>query len=199
MRRPIKTAPGECLDFIDLVLGAQAFNVAFDLHLSLRKRIGVMAIFAVGAFTIIIAIIRLAVISSEVLEYGLTLPDVTWFTSKFSWTVIDPAVGCFVACMPIYSPLVKPLRHFRDCVSLVGVSWTRVTRSSNASRKGTTKIEDSNVDNFYLANCKPAGTREVTVARKSSSTNSRQELHPVPGTATAKRDFTREDHREKSW
>ncbi|KAF7935587.1 hypothetical protein EAE99_002567 [Botrytis elliptica] len=139
-----------------------------------------MAIFAVGAFITIVAIICLAVISSEVLEYGSALPDVTWFTSKFSWTVIDPA----------------PLRHVRDYVSLVGVSWTR---SSNASRKGTTKIEDSNADNFYLANYKPAGTREVTVARKSSSINSRQELHPVPGTVTVKRDFTREDHREDDW
>ncbi|KAF7930517.1 uncharacterized protein EAE98_004917 [Botrytis deweyae] len=155
-----------------------------------------MAIFAVGAFITIVAIICLAVISSEVLEHGSALPDVTWFTSKFSWTVIDPAVGCFVACMPTYSPLVKPLRHVRDYVSLVGVSWTR---SSNASRKGTTKIEDSNADNFYLANYKPAGTREVTVARKSSSINSRQELHPVPGTVTVKRDFTREDHREDNW
>ncbi|KAF7927446.1 uncharacterized protein EAE97_010121 [Botrytis byssoidea] len=144
-----------------------------------------MAIFAVGAFTIIIAIIRLAVISSEVLEYGPTLPDVTY-----------PAVGCFVACMPTYSPLVKPLRHVQDYVSLVSVSWTR---SSNASWKGTNKIEDSNADNFYLANYKPAGTREVTVARKSSSINSRQELHLVPGTVTVKNDFTREDHREDSW
>ncbi|TGO63400.1 hypothetical protein BCON_0013g00460 [Botryotinia convoluta] len=96
-------------------------------------------------------IIRLPVISSEVLDYGPTLPDVTY-----------PTVGCFVACMPTYSPLVKPLRHVRDYVSLVGVPWTR---SSNASRKGTTKIEDSNADNFYLANYKPASTREVTVAR----------------------------------
>ncbi|KAF7899595.1 hypothetical protein EAF00_003931 [Botryotinia globosa] len=146
--------------------------------------------------TITIAIIRLAVISSGVLEYGLTLPGVTWLKSKFSWTVIDPAVGCFLACMQTYSPLVKPLRHVWDYVSLVSVSWTR---SSNASRKGTTKIEDSNADNFYLANDKPTGKRKVTVARKSSSINSRQELHPVPGTVTVKKDFTREDHKEDSW
>ncbi|TGO29773.1 hypothetical protein BPAE_0011g00450 [Botrytis paeoniae] len=144
-----------------------------------------MAIFAVGAFTIIIAIIRLAVISSEVLEYGPTFPDVTY-----------PTVGYFVACMPTYSPLVKPLRRVREYVSLVGVSWTR---SSNASRKVTTKIEDSNADNFFLANYKPAGTGDVTVARKYSSINSRQELHPVPGTVIVKKDFTREDHREDSW
>ncbi|TGO71176.1 hypothetical protein BELL_0610g00060 [Botrytis elliptica] len=139
-----------------------------------------MAIFAVGAFITIVAIICLAVISSEVLEYGSALPDVTWFTSKFSWTVIDPAVGCFVACMPT--------DLFTTCQA-----------SETCSGLRTTKIEDSNADNFYLANYKPAGTREVTVARKSSSINSRQELHPVPGTVTVKRDFTREDHREDDW
>ncbi|KAF7881810.1 uncharacterized protein EAF02_006498 [Botrytis sinoallii] len=175
----------------DMCILTLPINAIYKLRLSLRKRIGVMAIFAVGAFTIIIAIIRLAVISSEVLEYGPTLPDVTWFTSKFSWTVIDPAVGYFVACMPTYSPLVKPLRHVRD--------YAYRGLVSNASRKGTTKIEDSNADNFYLANYKPAVTREVTVARKSSSINSRQELHPVPGTVTVKSDFTREDHREDNW
>ncbi|KAM3149460.1 hypothetical protein ABEW05_010264 [Botrytis cinerea] len=144
-----------------------------------------MAIFAAGAFTIIIAVIRLAVVSSEVLEYGPTLPDITY-----------SAVGCFVACMSTYSPLVKPLRHIPDYVSLMEVSWTR---SSNASRKGTTKIEDDNADNFSLANYKPASTREVIVARRSSSINSRQELHAVPGTVTVKRDFTREDQGGDSW
>ncbi|KAM0307243.1 hypothetical protein ACHAO8_010482 [Botrytis cinerea] len=119
-----------------------------------------MAIFAAGAFTIIIAVIRLAVISSEVLEYYPTLPDITYY------------------------------------VSLMEVSWTR---SSNASRKGTTKIEDDNADNFSLANYKPASTREVIVARRSSSINSRQELHAVPGTVTVKRDFTREDQGGDSW
>ncbi|THV53376.1 hypothetical protein BGAL_0052g00070 [Botrytis galanthina] len=156
--------PRECLEFIDLVLGAQAFNVAFDmciltlpinivykLHLSIRKRIGVVAIFAVGAL-----------VHKQVL--------------------MDSNRSCRRLLCGMYADL-----------------FTTCQASETCSGLRTTKIEDSNADNFYLANYKPAGTREVTVARKSSSINSRQELHPVPGTVTVKRDFTREDHREDSW
>lgn len=206
----IKSTPGHCLNFIDLVLGAQAFNVLFDiiililpisaiykLHLPRYKKLGVMAIFAVGAFTIIVAIIRIAVIASEVVEYGPNLPDVTWFTSKFSWTIMDPAVGCFVACMPTWWPLVKPLSRIGEYASLLRSTFSRstFTRSSDHTRHAT-QLEDSNEQNFYLANYKHPGLREVTVARHSGSFNSQQELNPVPGAVTVKKEFTQEEHKK---
>ncbi|TVY13954.1 Satratoxin biosynthesis SC1 cluster protein 4 [Lachnellula arida] len=206
----IKSTPGHCINFIDLVLGAQAFNVVFDivililpmravykLHLPLHKKLGVMAIFAVGTFTIVVAIIRIAVIASEVIEHGPTLPDITWFTSKFSWTIMDPAVGCFVACMPTWSPLIKPLARIGEYASLLQSTFARsiFTRSSNPSRNITTPGA-SNEQNFYLANYKRPTTREVTIGRQSGSFNSQQELNPIrgPKDVLVKKEFTREEY-----
>jgi hypothetical protein len=58
----LKKTPGHCINFIDLVIYAQACNIIFDmaililplreiykLQLSTLKKVGVMAIFAVGS------------------------------------------------------------------------------------------------------------------------------------------------------
>lgn len=207
----LKSKPGHCLNFIDIVLYSQAFNVVFDitllilpmnavykLHLPLYKRLGVMSIFAVGTFTVVVAIIRIGVIAAEVLEYGPTLPDVTWYTSKWTWTVIDPAVGCFVACMPTWAPLIKPLSHIHEYAGrMLRTIFNRSTfmRASNPSRNATKLPEqvDEEQGSFYLANYKQPESRRVAVG--SGSINAQQDdLDPVLGSVMVRTEFTQKEH-----
>lgn len=201
----IKDLPGHCpVNFIDTVLGAQAFNTLFDiiilimpiwqiskLNLPFRRRLGVMAIFAVGMFTIVVSILRLGIIAAEVTAYGPTLPDVTWFTSKFSWTVMDPAVGCFVACMPTWAPLAKPLAKVPGYLTSLR---TLISQRTIPRPKGNrSESAPSSEERLQLGRYPKAQVATVIGRSKVVGLTEQREVMPLPDRIEVRKDFSQEE------
>ena len=109
---------------------------------------------------------------------------------------MDPAVGCFVACMPTWAPLVKPIQQVGEYASLLRKILTRTKNHSMRNRsKGSTKINDQTGQNLYLSNYKQPTNREVDIRRESSrSIGSETMLDLKPGTVTVRKEFTQKEH-----
>jgi len=110
---------------------------------------------------------------------------------------MDPAVGCFVACMPTWAPLAKPIQRIGEYASLLRITLTRSKNDSTRSRsKGTTKLEEQGAQDFYLSKYKQPGSREIDIGRESSrSMGSKTRLDPIPGTVRVKKEFTQDEYR----
>ncbi|KAH7078145.1 hypothetical protein BKA63DRAFT_509850 [Paraphoma chrysanthemicola] len=81
---------------LDLVALALPIPQIWKLQLSLRKKIGVLLMFSVGAFVTIVSILRL-----RAFTHFATTTNVTWdFTEASLWSIIEWEVGIICSCMP---------------------------------------------------------------------------------------------------
>ncbi|KAI6913121.1 hypothetical protein KC318_g1764 [Hortaea werneckii] len=106
---PMKTwnreVPGKCLD-----------EVAFYFGLAGIVTIGLGAMFGLGIFITIVQILRVQTIA--------TLESYTDSQQPITWSMVEIHVGCLVACIPTYTPLLRKLggkvtRTYRDNRSAV--------------------------------------------------------------------------------
>ena len=153
--------------------------------------------------TIVVALLRLSIIAQEIVRYNLN--DVTCkshypstiihtaltfasnkgFTAKFSWTIMDPAVGCFVSCMPTWTPLAGPLQR----VPMVFISLrSLITRSrSRGSKMGTMLPGESG--EFQLPQYRQDNAKAVITTVAGTQSEHRTTV-PQPGKVTIRRDFS---------
>ncbi|RMY51686.1 hypothetical protein D0865_06202 [Hortaea werneckii] len=127
---PMKTwnreVPGKCLDevafyfgatiILDILVIALPFPIIQGLQLDIRKKIGLGAMFGLGVFITIVQILRVQTIA--------TLESYTDSQQPITWSMVEIHVGCLVACIPTYTPLLKKLggkvtRTYRDNRSAV--------------------------------------------------------------------------------
>ncbi|USP74825.1 hypothetical protein yc1106_02099 [Curvularia clavata] len=81
---------------LDLVALSLPIPEIWKLQLSLRKKIGVLLMFSVGAFVTIVSILRL-----RAFTYFAKTRNVTWdFTEASLWSIIEWEVGIICSCMP---------------------------------------------------------------------------------------------------
>ena len=115
--RPIRKgwqikASGHCIDHLPFFIGTQVPILALDvvilalpvsavcrLQMSTLKKVSVGAIFLLGGLSIVIGIIRLVVLIGQ----G---HDITYRTGICSWSVLEPAVEVFSACLPTLAPML---------------------------------------------------------------------------------------------
>ncbi|KAH6718782.1 hypothetical protein BKA61DRAFT_542829 [Leptodontidium sp. MPI-SDFR-AT-0119] len=87
------------LDICTLVL---PIAPVWKLHLSLKKRIGVILMFSVGAFVTIVSILRLR----SLVKFANTI-NPTWdYFEAGTWSIIELDVGIICACMPSFRILL---------------------------------------------------------------------------------------------
>ncbi|KAF2646010.1 hypothetical protein P280DRAFT_386971, partial [Massarina eburnea CBS 473.64] len=81
------------LDFASLTLPVTQI---WDLHMSIRKKIGVIMMFSVGSFVTVVSILRL-----RALVHFANTRNMTWdYLDASFWSVIEVQVGIVCACMP---------------------------------------------------------------------------------------------------
>ncbi|MCJ1404062.1 hypothetical protein MMC11_007287 [Xylographa trunciseda] len=106
--------PGHCVDPLSWIIGIHSANIALDLvilalpvsavlrlQMSTANKISVAGIFLLGGLSIVIAIIRLIVLTTA------NLDDITWYTSVCSWTAVEPAIEVLSVCLPAMAPLLQ--------------------------------------------------------------------------------------------
>ncbi|KAF2256019.1 hypothetical protein BU26DRAFT_402691, partial [Trematosphaeria pertusa] len=111
--------PGKCISTNASIIATSAINVLSDitilplpihgvmmLHIPLKKKIGVGAIFATGAFACISSIIRLV--------YSVNLThthDITWAIAPVGmWALAEFTTVILVACFPVFPRLLQFFR-----------------------------------------------------------------------------------------
>ncbi|KAI6835271.1 hypothetical protein KC340_g5560 [Hortaea werneckii] len=123
---PMKTwnreVPGKCLDEVAFYFGLAGIVTVYyqasgvELNLRIRMQIGLGAMFGLGIFITIVQILRVQTIA--------TLESYTDSQQPITWSMVEIHVGCLVACIPTYTPLLRKLggkvtRTYRDNRSAV--------------------------------------------------------------------------------
>ncbi|OTB04081.1 hypothetical protein M426DRAFT_321174 [Hypoxylon sp. CI-4A] len=124
-----------------------AFNLATDvyiillpisavsrLHLSLKRKLCITAIFLTGISAIIMSILTLY----WRVQYNGQSPDATWtVTTRLSITVLEIDVGIMCACMPLFAPLVPGRAHFTSWTTYVRSMRGRLLGSNSTTQRST--------------------------------------------------------------
>ncbi|KAL3436150.1 hypothetical protein BDV09DRAFT_184527 [Aspergillus tetrazonus] len=133
---------GECFDINTFFLAAGIINMLNDiiilaipfpriikLQMTLRKKVAVCGIMAVGIFVCVASIVRI-----HYLSVFMNALDITWLMGPvFIWSTIEPSVAIVCACLPHFAPLAR-IAHRSILSSYNSHSHSRPGLSSNKSR-----------------------------------------------------------------
>ncbi|XPS79832.1 hypothetical protein M3J09_011803 [Ascochyta lentis] len=82
--------------FVDFVTLSLPITQIWKLHLGMKKKIGVLLMFSVGAFVTVVSMLRL-----RSLVHFANTTDMTWdYLEASLWSVIECQVGIICTCMP---------------------------------------------------------------------------------------------------
>jgi hypothetical protein len=140
-----------------------AFNVASDiyifilpiygvltLHVSSKRRLGIMAVFSTGLAAIVMSCITLA----WRVQYDGSNPDPTWdATLRMTLTTLEIDVGIMCACMPLFVPLFQE-GIFANWATYIRSMGSRLLRTnpptSGASGGGVSENPNANFSESHL-------------------------------------------------
>ncbi|KAL4880293.1 hypothetical protein BJY04DRAFT_219289 [Aspergillus karnatakaensis] len=88
---------------MDVVVIAIPMPILFKLHMSLEKRIGMCAMFAVGIVVTVISILRLV----EAVGFNTTMNPTKDFVPVGVWSLLEIDIGIMCSCMPGIRALCK--------------------------------------------------------------------------------------------
>ncbi|RMX79613.1 hypothetical protein D0869_08174 [Hortaea werneckii] len=88
---------------LDLLVIALPFPIIKSLQLDVRKKIGLGALFGLGIFVTVVQVLRV--------ESFAKIKGYTDSQQPITWSMIEIHVGCLVACIPTYTPLLRKLGH----------------------------------------------------------------------------------------
>ncbi|KAL8776838.1 MAG: hypothetical protein Q9194_002903 [Teloschistes cf. exilis] len=156
--------PGKCLQPLNLIVGFQAGNTTLDivilalpiyavskLQMSLAKKISVLAIFLLGGLSVVIAIIRIVVVSTADDD------DITWFSAIYSWTAIEPAIEVLSVSLPAMAPFLHVRKTIDELHSMFRALFSKTKRGDTTTDDGFRKINERN-KMFDFGNCeRPCG------------------------------------------
>ncbi|KAJ5823777.1 hypothetical protein N7447_006117, partial [Penicillium robsamsonii] len=116
-------------DFIILII---PFPRIAQLQMTLRKKLAICGIMAVGIFVCVASIVRIYFLS----EFMKTA-DVTWLMGPvFIWSTIEPSVAVVCACMPHLAPLAR-LAHRSILSSLHSQRATGISSKGMEGQSGS--------------------------------------------------------------
>ncbi|KAL4901198.1 hypothetical protein BDW74DRAFT_182053 [Aspergillus multicolor] len=133
---------GTCIDINQFFLAAGIINMLNDfiilaipfprivkLQMTLKKKVAVCGIMAVGIFVCVASIVRI-----HYLSVFMNATDLTWLMGPvFIWSTIEPSIAIVCACLPHFAPLAR-VAH-RSISSSYGKSNSN-THSRSNSRPG---------------------------------------------------------------
>lgn len=145
--------PGRCINFLTFFIGMQVPNIVLDgailalpvglvsqLQMSKKKKFSVTAIFLLGGFSVIIAIVRLAILITRINK-----TDVTYSTAIGNWSLIEPAVEVVSASLPTMTPFLNVRLQWTKLRSSL-LSVFRSSRGAGLTDSGHGVHEIQNVD-----------------------------------------------------
>ncbi|KAL4930444.1 uncharacterized protein BDV17DRAFT_280724 [Aspergillus undulatus] len=200
-------APGECINIPQFFFATAVINMLNDfiilllpfpriikLQMTLRKKIAICGILAVGFFVCIASIVRIYYLS-----LFMKTIDITWHMGTvFIWSTIEPAVAIVCACLPHFAPLAK-LAHRSISSSFSSRKSTNVISTSHSRKSGQSHKGGSILGSRgRVPTFRPDRTEDddeigltnyVTVG-SNSNVNHGLGPGPGPGSATGSKDDT---------
>jgi len=173
--------PGKCLNYLHVFLGIQAANIALDigilvlpiravlkLQISRPKKIGVTGVFALGGMSVILAIIRLAVLIRDQWQTDITCKytRICFFriqeanygplvgTDTALWSLVEPAFQIFTACLPCLIPFFKTITF---------PAWMSTTMFASSAKRSGQSYGYENTDDSSKRSHSGAKSGTVTV------------------------------------
>ncbi|KAI1417018.1 hypothetical protein F5Y13DRAFT_103297 [Hypoxylon sp. FL1857] len=140
----------QCISINVLGWSAAAINIALDmsvialplpelfrLSLSLRKRLQIIAMFAVGFFITIVSIVRL----NSLIRFGTTQNLTQDYVETGYWSTIEVPVGIICACMPAVRSLfsIALPKIFGTTRATIGSTFNSFGPSSSGNRLGDSR------------------------------------------------------------
>jgi hypothetical protein len=125
------------LDISILVLPIRA---VMGLQMTKANKISVAGTFSLAGLSIIFAVVRLAILVMD-----MTQTDITYATATANWSLLEPAVEIFSACLPCFTPILKASKYLSKLRSSRGGS----SGSSNNKRSMGSSLQsagDSQID-----------------------------------------------------
>lgn len=92
----------------DLIIFALPLPLASDLHMPLKKKLRVAAIFSAGGLACVTSIIRLV----DIVHNGMSPNQTLVFMRVNLWGIAEVNIGLICACLPVLPALYK--HHFRN-------------------------------------------------------------------------------------
>ncbi|KAI9883561.1 MAG: hypothetical protein M1823_004659 [Watsoniomyces obsoletus] len=190
--------PGTCIDVIMMHYVVGSFNIATDfailllpmplvwqLQLKMSQKIGLLGIFATGAFVCVTTIVRQVIVVRTLRDF-----DQAWVVvEEIIWLTIELCVGIICGCLPVMVPLYGAVLAGKFIPSSLRsfVSKHRTGSTSSASGSGgdsnSSKLGDSNGSEKDLAHAElghqNCGT-QTSIAAKSDRPLSETRLGPAP-------------------
>ncbi|KAF2455726.1 hypothetical protein BDY21DRAFT_350155 [Lineolata rhizophorae] len=111
----------------DLIIVIMPIPMLWGLRVPLAKKLGIIAIFSLGAVICVISLLRTIYVPT------IDLADFHYSAATFGrWSVLEPTLGVINACLPVMRPvLVRFVRTTRGCWPKVLLACSR-TDSSQA-------------------------------------------------------------------
>ncbi|KAF2724762.1 hypothetical protein K431DRAFT_217188 [Polychaeton citri CBS 116435] len=168
--------PGHCINQVasyfgsslgfDLIIIALPFPILRRLQLSLRKKIIITILFALGFFVTVIQIIRIQTIAA--------LINYTDSERLILWSIVEINLGVFIACVPAFAPLVKVAR--RKLMAQSSQSNGREPRSRSWYANGGRSCHSRSTNTASNSLGTKDGTRKSTVRECELDTNAEDEV-----------------------
>ncbi|KAK8021971.1 hypothetical protein PG993_012738 [Apiospora rasikravindrae] len=131
---------GTCIDVLNFYLAFGVLNLINDvvilalpiptiakLHMDWRKKLSIMGIMLLGAFSCVSSLIRIFYLSRLASSIDVTW----WFGPGMGWSCIEPSTAIITACLPTLAPL------FRKNKPATGGSSNNYYRSADGGTKAT--------------------------------------------------------------
>ncbi|KAI9835622.1 MAG: hypothetical protein M1838_005271 [Thelocarpon superellum] len=177
----IKT--GYCVNFAHLAVAANVLNIVGDffifllplpaiwhLHLPIRQRFAVMAVFVVGLFVCIISALRL----SELIR-NLDNPDVTWVTLTLNiWNTVEINLGIACGCAPAMKPLFKyldPRSSLLDPRSWGSKQSGKGSSTDQSGSSGSKPVKSGGYSDRWASRAKPQRTQSTLPSTDTADTD----------------------------
>ncbi|CAG5169053.1 uncharacterized protein ALTATR162_LOCUS6991, partial [Alternaria atra] len=114
-----------------------------QLHMPLRRKAHLLAVFCLGFFACAVSIVRL-----QQIIVNADVPDATWASARTAyWSAVELNVGILCACLPTLRPLIRKFAP-RLLGSSNGCHMTTHRLGTISSRR--TRLEIDNKSSIYL-------------------------------------------------
>ncbi|KAI9678740.1 MAG: hypothetical protein M1817_005797 [Caeruleum heppii] len=175
---PLGTALNILNIITDIATLVVPFPMVWSLQLSLKQKIGVLAMFATGTLVCVATLVR--VILFQQLK---TNPDLTWAVYRIIWpSVFELTVGLICACLPSLRPFSRAAAPWiRTHTSFASSLTSKFSKSSSRSKTGKTFSNAST--EHYTVETKDTRLNDasyIEMGKQSQDTGRTGSTHPPP-------------------
>ncbi|APA06872.1 predicted protein [Sclerotinia sclerotiorum 1980 UF-70] len=144
----------------DFVIICLPVPMIFGLHLTVARKIGILAIFSLGALTIAASIVRMIVfIQATAVNYDPHADFEFICTSGLYWSMIESGLGIIAACLPAQYGLLNT----KGVQSLVASVQSAISLRSIRSSSQHPSLENGNANGERIGNGNGNGNGERNI------------------------------------